>query len=212
MLAREVVGVFGLHEENRIGAPDFLQAAPGHQPRGGFHPEDPIGISEFAMVSIGDEFRRLREGVAVDQHVTQAVRRIENGALARAAGCDGEARILDLGVIVAERRGDEEIVGHRELAFNLEAVADALLGGPQGIVKRLRDGPWSAGFMDGLNAGSVGLMAGVLVQLAQAAMGAIWTWPILLVAAILLIRTKVNPAWIVIGAGLIGILAHAAPK
>jgi chromate transporter len=84
-----------------------------------------------------------------------------------------------------------------------------LVGATHGIVKRLRDAPWSAGFMDGLNAGSVGLMAGVLIQLAHAAMGVVWTWPILLVAAILLLRTKTNPAWIVITAGLLGIAAHA---
>jgi chromate transporter len=84
-----------------------------------------------------------------------------------------------------------------------------LVGATHGLVKRLRDAPWSAGFMDGLNAGSVGLMAGVLVQLAQAAMGVVWTWPILAIAGILLMRTKVNPAWIVVGAGVIGVAVHA---
>ena len=84
-----------------------------------------------------------------------------------------------------------------------------LVGATHGLVQRLRDAPWSAGFLDGLNAGSVGLMAGVLVQLAQAAMGPFWTWPILIAAGLLLLKTKVNPAWIVVGAGLIGIAANA---
>jgi hypothetical protein len=58
-----VVVVFGIHEEKRIETPDFLQAAPGHQPRGSIHRGDPIESSEFTVVSIGDEFRRSRRQI-----------------------------------------------------------------------------------------------------------------------------------------------------
>jgi chromate transporter len=77
------------------------------------------------------------------------------------------------------------------------------------LVKRLREARWSAGFLDGLNAGSVALMAGVLVQLARAALGGHWTaWLILAGAAALQFRTRLNSAWIVVLAALVGLLMH----
>lgn len=61
--------------------------------------------------------------------------------------------------------------------------------------------------LDGVNAASLGLMAAVLVKLG---LGALTGWlPVLLavVALIILVRWKVNSAWLVLAGALIGLLA-----
>ncbi|MFN3649000.1 MAG: chromate efflux transporter [Armatimonadota bacterium] len=75
-----------------------------------------------------------------------------------------------------------------------------------GVVRRLRSAPWSAGFMDGLNAGSVALMAGVLIQLAAAALQGWSAWAIFAVAALAVFRFKVNSAWVIVAAAALGLL------
>jgi len=77
-----------------------------------------------------------------------------------------------------------------------------------GAIARLRQAPWSAGFLDGLNAGSLALMAGVAYQLARAALTGPAAWAILGAAALLLLRFRVNSAWIVLGAALLGVALH----
>jgi chromate transporter len=74
------------------------------------------------------------------------------------------------------------------------------------LVRRLRQSQWSAGFLDGINAGSVGLMGGVLLQLAAAALREGAAVPIFAAAAFLALRTRTNSAWIVLGGALAGFL------
>lgn len=75
-------------------------------------------------------------------------------------------------------------------------------------VPRLRRSPWTAGFLDGVNAASLGLMAVVTWQLGFAALV---DW-LALVLAILsfaaVFRFNINSAWLVIAGGLIGFLSH----
>jgi chromate transporter len=82
----------------------------------------------------------------------------------------------------------------------------ALLGR---IVPWMRARPAARAFLGGLTAASLGLMAGVLVELTDAAIEDAVTVGIALVALALLLRTKVNSAWL-IGAGVVIGGLHAA--
>jgi chromate transporter len=76
-------------------------------------------------------------------------------------------------------------------------------------VPKLRASSWASGFLDGVNVGSVALMAAVALQLGQSALR---SWPavaIALVALALLLRTRLNTAWIVLGSALVGAAFYA---
>lgn len=70
---------------------------------------------------------------------------------------------------------------------------------------RLRQSAWAAAFLDGVNIASVGLMAGVAWQLGAAALIDLPTIGIAVLTAVLL-RYKVNSAWLVLGGALAGLL------
>jgi chromate transporter len=72
------------------------------------------------------------------------------------------------------------------------------------ILPYVRRSPWAATFLDGVNAASLGLMAGVTVQLGQTAIIDIFTIVLLLVTLFVIFRLKVNPIWLIIGGGLLG--------
>ncbi|MGB8958375.1 MAG: chromate efflux transporter [Candidatus Aminicenantales bacterium] len=74
------------------------------------------------------------------------------------------------------------------------------------ILPYVRKSPWAATFLDGVNAASLGLMAGVTVQLGQTAIMDIFTVLLLLVTLFVMFRHKVNPIWFIIGGGLMGVL------
>jgi chromate transporter len=95
----------------------------------------------------------------------------------------------------------------------LPAFGFVALTGP--FVGRLRAWRWTAGPLDGVNAAALGLMAAVTVALGQAAIfvrGGGWPDPLALALALvtlaLLLRTKVNSAWLVLAGGLIGVVAR----
>ncbi len=72
------------------------------------------------------------------------------------------------------------------------------------LLPRLRRSPWAAAFLDAVNVISVALMASVGVKLGQEALTA---WPaaaIALAAALLHLRTRLNPAWLIMGGALLG--------
>ena len=77
------------------------------------------------------------------------------------------------------------------------------------FVPRLRASPWTSRFLDGANAAAVGLMAAVAWQLALNSIVDVLTGVLCLVAAVLLIRFRVNSAWLVLGGGAVGLGAHA---
>jgi chromate transporter len=71
----------------------------------------------------------------------------------------------------------------------------------------LRSRPTAKAFLAGVTAASLGLMAGVLAQLAHTAITDVVTVVVAVTALALLIRTNLNSAWLV-GAGLAIGLAH----
>jgi chromate transporter len=77
------------------------------------------------------------------------------------------------------------------------------------VLFKLRRSPWMAAFLDSVNVCAIALMAGVTVRLAQDALRAWPAWVIAAVAAAVLLRWKLSPAWVVLGGGVAG-LALAA--
>jgi chromate transporter len=76
------------------------------------------------------------------------------------------------------------------------------LSGP--IVPRLRRSPIAAALLDGINAGSLALMAAVTLRLAPAALVDLPTALMALAAATLLRFRRVNSAWLVIAGAAVG--------
>ena len=78
------------------------------------------------------------------------------------------------------------------------------------LVPRLRASPWTAAFLDGANAAALGLMAAVAWQLGVTSLVDAVTLVLAVVAAVLLIRYRVNSAWLVLGGAAAGLLAKLA--
>ena len=77
------------------------------------------------------------------------------------------------------------------------------------FVPRLRASPWTSAFLDGANAAAVGLMVAVAWQLGTTSIVDGLTAGLMLLAAVLLIRFRVNSVWLVLGGGAAGFLATA---
>ena len=77
------------------------------------------------------------------------------------------------------------------------------------LVPRLRASPWTAAFLDGANAAAVGLMAAVAWQLGATSIVDALTAALGLLATLLLIRFRVNSAWLVLGGALTGLTANS---
>lgn len=72
------------------------------------------------------------------------------------------------------------------------------------FIPRLRRSPWFGALLDGVNAGSLGLMAGVTLQLGRVSLVDLPTVLLAIVAGVLLVRYKVNSAWLVLGGAVMG--------
>ena len=84
-----------------------------------------------------------------------------------------------------------------------------LVGATHSLVRRLRQSPWTAAFLDGINAASVALMAGVLYQLAASFLGLrLDAWLIFAAAAAAIFRFRINSAWVVLAGALVGLLLY----
>lgn len=78
------------------------------------------------------------------------------------------------------------------------------------ILPKLRRSAWVAAFLDSVNVCAVALMAGVTIRLAG---NALRRWPMIVIAVaafVVLWKWKVNPAWVVLGGGLAGMLLSVA--
>jgi chromate transporter len=73
------------------------------------------------------------------------------------------------------------------------------------LIPRLRRSAWAAGFLDGVNVASLGLMATVTWQLGRAALVDPVTVGLGLVATVLVFWLRLNSAWLVLGGGLVGV-------
>lgn len=76
------------------------------------------------------------------------------------------------------------------------------LTGP--LVSRLRKNAWAGALLDGVNAAAIGLMVGVTLELGRAALVDALTVVLAVVTLGLLVRSKVNSAWLVAGGALVG--------
>jgi chromate transporter len=76
------------------------------------------------------------------------------------------------------------------------------------VLPRLRKSPQTGAFLDGINVGAIALMVYVTWGLSRAALVDAWTGLFALVSGILLIRFKVNPTWLVLGGGIVGLLIY----
>ena len=74
------------------------------------------------------------------------------------------------------------------------------------LIPKLRASPWASALLDGVNAASLGLMAGVTIQLAQAALIDPLTIIAALLSALLLLKFKVNSTWLIAGGALLGLI------
>ena len=87
----------------------------------------------------------------------------------------------------------------------LPAFLFVAISGP--LIPRLRRSPAAGAFLDGVVLASLGLMAAVTWQLATAALVDWFSVSLAVVAALLLLRTKINSAWLVLGGAAAGWLA-----
>ncbi|MFZ4719358.1 MAG: chromate efflux transporter [Ilumatobacteraceae bacterium] len=73
------------------------------------------------------------------------------------------------------------------------------------IIEWMRVRPLAKAFLDGVTVASLGLMAGVLVQLSRTALVDVFTVAIAVGALAVLLRWKLNSAWLVAGGLLLGV-------
>ncbi len=74
------------------------------------------------------------------------------------------------------------------------------------LIPRLRSSRWFGSLLDGVNVASLALMAGVTWQLGRVSLVDIPSILLALVAGVLLVRFKVNSAWLVLAGGVVGLL------
>lgn len=74
------------------------------------------------------------------------------------------------------------------------------------LIPRIRQSTWAGPLLDGVNVASLGLMAAVTWQLGRAAVIDGLTALIAVAAAVLLLRYRVNSAWLVAGGAVVGIV------
>ncbi|HEY9228282.1 MAG TPA: chromate efflux transporter [Gemmatimonadaceae bacterium] len=77
------------------------------------------------------------------------------------------------------------------------------------LLPRLRRSPVAAAVLDGVNVASLALMAVVAAQIARAALVDALTIIVMIVSAVLLIRWRVNSAWLVLGGAAVGLFGTA---
>jgi len=76
------------------------------------------------------------------------------------------------------------------------------------LAERIRRSALAGAFLDGVNVAAVAVMAAVAITLGRAAVVDWFAWGVGVVCAGLLIGTKVNPAWLILGGAVVGMLAH----
>jgi chromate transporter len=92
------------------------------------------------------------------------------------------------------------------LAIFLPSFVFVALSHP--LIPRIRGNRLTGCFLDGVNVAALGLMAAVTWQLARAAIVDAFTVGVALAAAALLLGTRINSAWLVIGGAVAGLLAR----
>jgi chromate transporter len=109
-----------------------------------------------------------------------------------------------------------------EVGYLLEGVPGALVAtagiflpafifvaitGP--FIPRLRRFPVLSGLLDGVNAASLALMAGVIWQLGRKTVVDPFAGLIAVIALVFLFRFRMNSVWLVVGGGVVGLAVRA---
>ncbi len=89
----------------------------------------------------------------------------------------------------------------------LPAFFFVAISGP--LIPRLRASPITSAGLDGVNVASLALMAVVTCQLGAAAMVDWFTVSMAVASAVILLRYKVNSAWLVLGGAIMGLMAYS---
>jgi chromate transporter len=88
------------------------------------------------------------------------------------------------------------------LGIFLPSFVFVVLSNP--LIPRVRNSPWAAGLLDGVNSASLGLMAGVLIELGYAHLNSAFSLTLALVSLWLLLRLRLNTTWLILGGALAG--------
>ena len=88
----------------------------------------------------------------------------------------------------------------------LPAFVFVAISGP--LVPRLRRSPFAGAFLDGVNVASLALMVVVTWQLGRVALVDWFTLMLAVMSGVLLLRWRVNSAWLVLGGAVVGVLVH----
>jgi chromate transporter len=96
------------------------------------------------------------------------------------------------------------------LGIFLPAFVFVAISGP--LVPRIRKSPMAGAFLDGINVGSLALMLVVTYELGRTALIDLATVALLLISVVLLIRYRINSAWLVIGGALAGYVLGVVVK
>jgi chromate transporter len=75
------------------------------------------------------------------------------------------------------------------------------------LIPRIRRSPIAGAFLDGVNVGALALMAAVTLQLSRAALVDLTTILIGVGSVLLLLCSRINSAWLIFAAGVIGVVA-----
>ena len=76
------------------------------------------------------------------------------------------------------------------------------------FIPRIRSSRWLGSLLDGVNVASLGLMAGVIWQLAQASLVHPVSFAILILSGILILKYNINTTWLILAGALTGFLFH----
>jgi chromate transporter len=88
--------------------------------------------------------------------------------------------------------------------FSIFLPAFLLVAATGPLLPRLRKSSLFAAVLDGINAGSLGLLAAVVLFLARAAILDLLTALTAIMSAILLLRFRINSAWLILGGAVLG--------
>ena len=90
----------------------------------------------------------------------------------------------------------------------LPAFVLVAISGP--LIPLIRRSSTAGAFLDGVNVASLALMAAVSYQLGRSAIVDWLTVGLALVSAVLLLRYRINSAWLVLGGAVVGVVARLA--
>jgi chromate transporter len=90
------------------------------------------------------------------------------------------------------------------LGIFLPAFLFVAISGP--LIPRIRRSPTAGAFLDGVNIGSLALMVVVTYALGKTALVDVPTVLLAVISALLLIRYRINSAWLVSGGAIAGLL------